>query len=81
MIENGERSGPTAADNYSNGHNEELGPENCRVRLNEVIQKYIQDLRSERSRMENQYPLAVKLIDEGQDIRIITTMRLFIIDQ
>lgn len=66
MTENGMRGGPAVDDDYANGHNDEHGPENGKVRLNEVAQKYIQDLLAERSRMENQFPLAVKLIDDGK---------------
>lgn len=33
--------------------------------INEQAQKYMNDLLSERIRMENNFPLAVKLIDDG----------------
>ncbi|XP_055855563.1 KH domain-containing, RNA-binding, signal transduction-associated protein 3 [Episyrphus balteatus] len=49
--------------------------ENGRVRLNEMATKYIQDLMGEKSRMENQYPLAQKLIDDALE-KVHTTGRI-----
>lgn len=49
--------------------------ENGRVRLNEMATKYIQDLMAEKSRMENQYPLAQKLIDDALE-KVHTTGRI-----
>ncbi|XP_037951333.1 KH domain-containing, RNA-binding, signal transduction-associated protein 2 [Teleopsis dalmanni] len=74
MAENGMRigaanaAGSSADGDYTNGHNDhDLSTENGKTptRLNEAAQKYIQDLMSERARMENHFPLAVKLIDEA----------------
>ncbi|CAD7012322.1 unnamed protein product [Ceratitis capitata] len=72
MAENGMRvgGGASGADvgDYSNGnHEHELGQETLKgaTRLNETAQKYMQELLAERSRMENHFPLAVKLIDEA----------------
>lgn len=76
MTENGIRSvvvggASTDHEDYSNGHHDDhCGPaiitENGKVRLNETAQKYIQELLAEKLRMENQFPLAVKLIDDGE---------------
>ncbi|XP_067628336.1 uncharacterized protein qkr58E-2 [Eurosta solidaginis] len=72
MAENGMRlgggSGAEVGDYTSNGnHEHDLGQENIKgtPRLNETAQKYIQELLAERSRMENHFPLAVKVIDEA----------------
>ncbi|XP_011206612.2 uncharacterized protein LOC105228463 isoform X1 [Bactrocera dorsalis] len=71
MAENGMRVGGASGaevGDYSNGnHEHELGPENIKntPRLNETAQKYMQELLAERARMENHFPLAVKLIDEA----------------
>lgn len=59
----------------ANGVEHEDQNENGRVRLNEMATKYIQDLMAERSRMENQYPLAQKLIDDALE-KVHTTGRI-----
>lgn len=49
-----------------NEHNNSADNEKAQpARLNESAQKYMQELMNERSRMENLFPLAIKLIDEG----------------
>lgn len=50
---------------HENEHNSADNEKAQSARLNESAQKYMQELMCERSRMENQFPLAVKLIDEG----------------
>lgn len=54
--------------NVSNGHHHdhEHGNEKSSSRLSEAAQKYMQDLLVERAKLENNFPLAVKLIDEGE---------------
>lgn len=53
--------------NVSNGHHHdhEHGNEKSSSRLSEAAQKYMQDLLVERAKLETNYPLAVKLIDEA----------------
>jgi len=56
----------TSNGEHENEHNNAADNEKAQpARLNESAQKYMQELMSERSRMENQFPLAGKLIDEG----------------
>jgi len=55
----------TSNGEHENEHNAADNEKAQPARLNESAQKYMQELMSERSRMENQFPLAVKLIDEG----------------
>lgn len=60
--------------NVSNGHHHDLehGTEkSSTTRLSEASQKYMQELLVERSKLENNFPLAVKLIDEGGVFQII----------
>lgn len=52
----------------SNGHYHDIehGAEKpTSTRLSEASQKYMQELLVERAKLENNFPLAVKLIDEG----------------
>ncbi|XP_030372551.1 KH domain-containing, RNA-binding, signal transduction-associated protein 2 [Scaptodrosophila lebanonensis] len=78
MAENGMRGGGpgssasasvNAAGNSNGEHEVEHSGENEKAvqpaRLNESAQKYMQELMVERARMENHFPLAVKLIDEA----------------
>lgn len=58
----------TSNGEHENEHNAVDNEKVQPVRLNESAQKYMQELMSERSRMESQFPLALKLIDEGNEI-------------
>ncbi|EDW72248.1 uncharacterized protein Dwil_GK20819 [Drosophila willistoni] len=58
----------TGTNNTSNGEheNEHTGnPDGEKAQPAPAIQKYVQELMTERSRMENHFPLAVKLIDDA----------------
>lgn len=55
--------------NVSNGHHHDLEhatEKSSTTRLSEASQKYMQELLCERAKLENNFPLAVKLIDEGE---------------
>lgn len=55
--------------NVSNGHHhdhEHANDKTTSSRLSEAAQKYMQELLVERAKLENNFPLAVKLIDEGK---------------
>lgn len=57
----------TSNGEHENEHNASADSEKAQPAP--AIQKYMQDLMTERSRMENHFPLAVKLIDEGKSFR------------
>ncbi|KAL9915247.1 KH domain-containing, RNA-binding, signal transduction-associated protein 2 isoform X2 [Glossina fuscipes] len=77
MAENGMRSGLEQSSDSGGGgvggaavnghlnHEHEQGIEKGSARLSEAAQKYMQELLIERSKLENNFPLAVKLIDEA----------------
>ncbi|XP_075166546.1 quaking related 58E-2 [Haematobia irritans] len=71
MAENGMRGGDSDSGGVSvNGHLHDNAVDHGNVeksspRLSEAAQKYMQDLLVERSKLENTFPLAVKLIDEA----------------
>uniref|UniRef100_A0A1A9WNC4 K Homology domain-containing protein n=1 Tax=Glossina brevipalpis TaxID=37001 RepID=A0A1A9WNC4_9MUSC len=72
MAENGMRTGSSdsggggAAVNGHLNHEHEQGiDKGSSVRLSEAAQKYMQELLGERSKLETNFPLAVKLIDEA----------------
>lgn len=57
-------SGGTSNGEHENEHNANADGEKAQPAP--AVQKYMQELMTERSRMENHFPLAVKLIDEGK---------------
>ncbi|TMW49395.1 hypothetical protein DOY81_005539, partial [Sarcophaga bullata] len=78
MAENGMRVGMDQSNdggggsagvvNVSNGHHhdhEHANDKTTSSRLSEAAQKYMQELLMERAKLENNFPLAVKLIDEA----------------
>ncbi|KAM7345191.1 quaking related 58E-2 [Cochliomyia hominivorax] len=61
-------SGGGGGANVSNGHHHDLDhvtEKSSTTRLSEASQKYMQELLVERAKLENSFPLAVKLIDEA----------------
>lgn len=63
---NANANAATSNGEHENEHNNAADNEKAQpARLNESAQKYMQELMNERSRMENLFPLAIKLIDEG----------------
>jgi len=56
-------SGGTSNGEHENEHNANADSEKAQPAP--AVQKYMQELMTERSRMENHFPLALKLIDEG----------------
>lgn len=61
-------NGGMESEGVSNGHlhDNNRDAEKSSPRLSEATQKYMQELLVERSKLENTFPLAVKLIDEGE---------------
>lgn len=75
-------SGGTSNGEHENEHNANADGEKAQPAP--AVQKYMQELMTERSRMENHFPLAVKLIDEGKLIcqghfMVITLISLYIL--
>lgn len=68
LEQSNDSNGGTVA--ITNGlHNHEHDQTNEKIpstRLSETAQKYMQELLIERGKLENNFPLAVKLIDEGE---------------